>query len=134
MARPLSVDTSFLIDLQRERAQGTTHGPAHEFLRSRLDVELQVSAIALGEFAEGFRDPDHPVLRAVRERLVLQGVDEETAMVYGKVTRTLRAEGRLIGANDLWIGVSSLRYGLPLVTADVSAFMRIEGLEVVGYR
>ena len=62
MTRPRSVDTSYLIDLQRERAQATTHGPAYEFLRSRLDMELQVSAIALGEFAEGSRDPDHPVL------------------------------------------------------------------------
>ena len=55
-------------------------------------------------------------------------------MVFGKVSRALGAAVRLIGAKDLWVGVSSLRYGLALVTADISTSMRIQWLEVVAYR
>ena len=134
MARIVAIDTTFLIDLQRERAQGRPDGPAHRFLAADPVRELHVAATALGEFSEGFDDPDHPVLRAVRELHVLLVSDEETALVYGRIARRLRAAGRLIGTNDLWIAAASVRYGIPLVTADTLAFGRVDGLEVIGYR
>lgn len=83
MALRLSLDTTFLIDLQGERSR---------------------------------REPD-----------------EETALIYAGVVRDLRSQDRLIGTNDLWIGASSLRFRLPVVTADVEHFRRVEGLEVIGY-
>ena len=134
MGDPVAFDTSFLIDLQRERARGEEDGPARRFLAKDPTRELHLSATALGEFAEGFDTPDHPVLRAIRELHVLLPVDEGTALAYGRLVRGLRAGGRLIGANDLWIAAASLRHDLPLVTADLRAFGRIEGLEVIGYR
>lgn len=134
MAGRVALDTTFLIDLQREAGRGEGPRPAHDFLATEPDVELHLSAVALGEFAEGFEDPDHPVLRMVRELHVLLETDEETALHYGRVTRTLRAEGRLIGTNDLWIAASSLRHELPLVAANPGDFSRVAGLEVVGYR
>jgi predicted nucleic acid-binding protein len=130
----VAVDTTFLIDLQRERAQGRADGPAHRFLAGDPDRELHLPAAALGEFSEGFDDPDHPVLRAVRELHVLLVTDEETALEYGRITRRLRADGGLIGTNDLWIAAASLRHGIPLVTANTRAFRRVVGLEVIGYR
>ena len=134
MAGLVAFDTTFLIDLQRERARGRSDGPAHRFLASDPDRELHLSATALGEFSEGFDDPDHPVLRAVRELHVLLAVDEETAIEYGRITRRLRSEGRLIGTNDLWIAAASIRHGIPLVAANTHDFARVEGLEVLGYR
>lgn len=74
------------------------------------------------------------MLRAVRELHVLLAADEETAIEYGRITRRLRSEGRLIGTNDLWIAAASVRHGIPLVTADTQEFARVEGLEVLGYR
>ena len=133
MAGRLSLDTSFLIDLQRERAAGEP-GPAHALLERDPEVELFLSTVALGEFAEGFEDPDHPVLRLARELHVLLPIDEQTAMEYGRITRELRAEGRLIGSNDLWIAAASVRHDLPLATADAAGFGRVEGLELVVYR
>ncbi len=133
MALRLSVDTSFLIDLQRERSRGEDDGAAHRFLRSVPDAELHLSAVALGEFTEGFRSPEHPIVVAVREQHTVLPIDAETASVYGGVVRELRGDGRLIGTNDLWIGASSLRHGLPLLTADVEDFRRLDGLEVVDY-
>lgn len=133
MAGRLSVDTTFLIDLQRERAAGR-NGPAHALLARDPDVELFLSAVALGEFAEAFEDADHPVLRVVRELHVLLPVDEETGLVYGRLARHLRRRGDLPGSVDLWIASAAVRHGLPLVTADAAAFSNVPELEVVPYR
>jgi predicted nucleic acid-binding protein len=134
MARRLSVDTTFLIDLQRERSAGDDDGAAHRFLKRSPDAELFLSTIALGEFAEGFDRAEHPVVAAVREGHTLVPVDDETALVYARVVRELRRRGELIGANDLWIGCASLRLGIPIVTANIEHFRRIDGLGIVQYR
>ena len=134
MALRLSVDTTFLIDLQRERTEGNDDGAAHRFLKRSPAAELFLSAIALGEFAEGFDRAEHPIVAAVREGHTLVQVDDQTAFVYARVVRELRRRGELIGANDLWIGCTSLRLGLPIVTANVEHFRRIDGLGVVQYR
>lgn len=123
-----------MIDLQRERRTGAGDGPAHRFLTDAPELELHLSTVALGEFAEGFDNDDHPILRVVRELHVILPVDERTALDYGRITRRLRKAGRLIGSNDLWIAASSLRHGLPLVTANAADFRRVEGLDVITYR
>ena len=134
MAGRVALDTSFLIDLQRERGRGEHDGPAHAFLRRDPELQLHLSVVALGEFAGGFEDPDHPVLRVIREFHVLLPIDEETAIEYGKVTRRLRDTGRLIGANDLWIAAAILRHELPLVTGNTVEFARVDALDVITYR
>lgn len=131
MAKRVALDTTFLIDLQRERPAGG--GPAHDFLESDPERQLHLSSIALGELAEGFRDPDDPMLRMVREGHVILGVDAAIALRYGRLTRGLRARGRLIGSNDLWIAATCLQHAVPLVTRNVEQFRRVEGLEVIGY-
>ena len=133
MARALSLDASFLIDLERERSLAQD-GPAHRFLRREPGAELALATVALGELAEGYGDPGHPALSAIRRSHRLLAVDDEVAIAFGRVTRELRASGHLIGTNDLWIAATSLRHGLPLVTADVERFARVGGLEVLGYR
>ena len=134
MAGRVAFDTTFLIDLQKERSRGEPDGPAHRFLGADPDLELHLSATALGEFAEGFDDSDDPVLRTVRELHVLLPIDEQTALAYGRVARSLRQRGTLIGTNDLWIAAGSLQHELPLVTANAAEFGRVSGLEVVAYR
>jgi tRNA(fMet)-specific endonuclease VapC len=134
MALRLSVDTTFLIDLQRERTAGDDQGAAHRFLRQSPGAELFLSTIALGEFAEGFEDVDHPIVVAMRKGHTLVPVDDQTALVYARVARQLRRRGELIGTNDLWIGCTSLRLGIPLVTANVTHFQRINGLGIAAYR
>ena len=134
MADRIAFDTTFLIDLQRERRRNEAGGPAHRFLAAAPDLELCLSATALGEFAEGFADPEDPLLRTVRKQHHLLPIDTRTALAYGRIARTLRREGRLIGTNDLWIAAASVRYGLPLVTANAAQFRRVTGLDVVTYR
>lgn len=134
MAPRLSLDTTFLIDLQRERSKGEGEGPAHRFLERSPEADLFLSNVALGEFAEGFSSVEHPLVQIVRQQHVPLPVDDKTALIYAGIVRDLRSRGQLIGTNDLWIGASSLRFQLPIVTADEDHFQRIEGLEVVGYR
>ena len=134
MARRIALDTTFLIDLQRERRRGEATGAAHAFLRGDPGAALLLPATVLGEFAEGFDHPDHPVVRAVRELHTLLPVDEETALCYARITRALRADGALIGSNDLWIAATCVRHAVPLVTANLAEFRRVADLEVIGYR
>jgi tRNA(fMet)-specific endonuclease VapC len=134
VAGRVAFDTTFLIDFQRERSRGETDGPAHAFLASDPDVEFLLPSTALGEFGEGFDDAEDPVLRTLRELHVLLPVDEQTTLVYGRITRALRAAGKLIGANDLWIAAASIRHEVPLVTANVAEFRRVEGIQILPYR
>ncbi|MBV8294807.1 MAG: type II toxin-antitoxin system VapC family toxin [Mycobacterium sp.] len=134
MALRLSVDTTFLIDLQRERSAGDDDGAAHRLLKRSPDAELFLSTIALGEFAEGFDQAEHPIVTAMRETHTLVPVDDQTALVYARVVRQLRRRGELIGTNDLWIGCTSMRLGIPIVTANLADFRRIDGLGIVHYR
>lgn len=134
MAARVSVDTSFLIDLQRERAIGHDDGPAHRFLARSPETELFLSTIALGEFAQGFARADDPHVIAVKDGHTLVPVDDQIALIYARVTRDLRRRGELIGANALWIGCTSLHLGLAVVTANVADFRRIDGLGIIPYR
>jgi tRNA(fMet)-specific endonuclease VapC len=134
MALQLSVDTTFLIDLHRERSAGDDDGAAHRFLKRSPNAELLLSTIALGEFAEGFDRVEDPVVAAMRNAHTLVPVDDHIAFVYARVARVLRRRGELIGGNDLWIGCTSLRLGIPVVTANVGHFRRIDGLGIVQYR
>ncbi len=134
MADRLSFDTSFLIDFQRERAQGGRAGRAHDFLTRNEAAHLCVSAVALGEFAEGFEDTGHPLVELLRATHEVFPIDEDVGLIYGGLTRRLRAVGRLIGTNDLWIAATALRHDVPLVTADVDHFRRVPALQVCPYR
>lgn len=53
---------------------------------------------------------------------------------YGQTFRYLKANGLLIGANDLWIAATAVAFQKPLVTRNVQEFRRVPRLEVMGYR
>lgn len=57
----------------------------------------------------------------------------DVAWEYGKAFRYLRGDGRLIGANDLWIAAAGLAYGMGVITRNVERYRRVPGLEVVSY-
>lgn len=132
MAEFLSVDTCFLIDLEREQRK-RVDGPAGAFLRNYLETEFRLSVTAFGEFAAGFDRPDHPRLDMVRKGYEIIGIDEETALIYARLYRHLRDKKCLIGANDLWIASQAVQHDLPLVTRNLGEFSRVPGLRVLGY-
>jgi tRNA(fMet)-specific endonuclease VapC len=129
----LALDTTFLIDLQNERrARGQPNG-AFAFLRSHADTELLLPVTALGEYLEGFDDPDGADARALVATLRVLPVTADVALLYAKTARALRRKGRLIGGNDLWIACTALASNLPVVTRNAAEFRRVAGLRVVEY-
>jgi predicted nucleic acid-binding protein len=127
----LIFDTTFLIDFQRERRTGD--GPAHRFLEHHREHGARLSVISFAEFAEGFANPEDPILLSVADSHELLAVDVVIAATYARIVRTLRAQGRLIGGNDLWIAATALRHENALVTRNLEHFARVPGLRVMGY-
>jgi len=126
------LDTTFLIDLQREMEAGRP-GPAARWIQENGEEEAGISAVAWGEFLEGMRGRSHPVLQEIVGRFPVWPVQEEEAEVYGRVVRGLRQQGRLVGSNDLWIACTALTKSAPLLTRNVEEMARIPGLRVMGY-
>ncbi len=114
----VALDTTFLIDLQNERRPRRPPRGAKAFLVAHPTTELLLPSVALGEYLEGFDDPGGP---------------DEVARVYAAVARSLRAAGRLIGTNDLWIACTARAAKVPIVTRDVEHFRRVPDLEIVEY-
>ncbi len=128
----LIFDTTFLIDLQRER-KSRQPGRAHQFLRSHSENGAYLSVVAYGEYAEGFENLEDPAFVSLVESFEILPVTRSVAARYGEVTRTLRRRGQMIGANDLWIAAAALECGFPLVTGNADHFGRIEELQVLCY-
>jgi predicted nucleic acid-binding protein len=129
----VALDTTFLIDVQSERrARGQPRG-AIGFLRAHPTTELMLPSIALGEYLEGFDDPGGAEALALVSTLRILPVTDDVVRAYAAVARSLRAAGRLIGTNDLWIACTAKAAALPIVTRDTAHFQRVPGLEVVGY-
>ena len=126
------LDTTFLIDLQREMESGR-YGRAAQWIEQNGEEEAGISAVAWGEFLEGLRDRSHPVVQELAGRFSVWPVGEEAAEVYGSVVRGLRQQGRLVGSNDLWIACTALQRGAALLTRNVEEMARVPGLRVMGY-
>ena len=69
----------------------------------------------IGEFIEAFQPQPLPV---------------EAGQAYGRIKENLRAQGRIIGENDLWIAAHALAEDYILVTNNVREFKRIKGLKI----
>jgi tRNA(fMet)-specific endonuclease VapC len=132
MGGALILETTFLVDLEREVLTGET-GPAHRFLEKHPEQELCIALTTAGEMACGPRLREQTAWERLVRRFRLLTPDLQTAWIYGQNYRYLRDNGFLIGANDLWIAAVAIAHGLPLVTRDESHFMRVPGLEVLSY-
>ena len=55
--------------------------------------------------------------------------DATTAKAYGQIKNGLRAKGRPIPENDIWIAATAMQYNLTLVTRD-SHFGEVDGLVI----
>lgn len=132
MGRPLILETTFLVDLEREHHRGVP-GPAVAFLETNEDARLYLSFIVAGEMAAGVSMRDRARWEAFLAPFYVLPSTAEVSWHYGRADRHLRDNGRGVGANDLWIAATGLAYGMPVVTRNVEHFRRVPGLEVESY-
>ena len=132
MVDSLILETSFLVDLERELI-AEEPGPAHRFLEAHRTHHLHITFTIAGELAAG----PHLNEREAWDQLVspfeVLDCTPEVCWRYGRLYRYLKANGLLIDANDLWIAATALAHGVPLVTRDERHFSRVPELGVIGY-
>lgn len=132
MGRGLILETTFLIDLEREALRDRP-GPAHAFLTEHASAKLHITLITAGELAAGPAVSGRSRWESILSRFDVVAPDVEAAWRFGQLFRYLRDQGRLIGTDDLWIAAIALGTQLPLVTRNGEHFRRVPGLEVKEY-
>jgi tRNA(fMet)-specific endonuclease VapC len=96
---------------------------------------ILVSSVAVFELCYGVAKGAKQYFNRQRLETFLSGpivtlpFDDEDARFAGSVRATLEDAGKPIGAYDLLMAGQALRHRLTLVTANVSEFRRIKGLE-----
>lgn len=128
----LIAETTFLIDLERE-AQRRDQGPAMRFLASHEKTELLITPVIAGELAAGVSLGERAEWEAFIRNFRSLAHDETVSWFYGETYRYLKAQGLLIGSNDLWIAATARAYSIALVTRNTDHFQRVPGIEVVAY-
>lgn len=119
MNRPVLLDSSFLIALERETAARVS-GPARNFLPSLRNRPLVVSVISVEELLEG----------AVDETAALTSLQRFTVLgLHLAQTRRCallqRRAARRLGENDAWLVATAESLDADVVGADRAAFERL---------
>src|SRR5689334_21984875 len=123
------LDTNVVIALWANDATVT-----HELARAE---EVFVPIIVLGERYYGAQKSAWSGTNIARidgfaARNSILVCDLATAQQYGQSKNALRAKGRPIPENDLWIAAVALQYNLTLATRD-DHFREIDGLTTVNW-
>jgi len=126
------LDTTFLIDLQKELA-GRGRSGAMAFLSTHAQETAHITLVTWMEFAEGFPDEKAELCRAFLRRFRLVAPTRTTAWQASRISRQLRKAGKSIGDHDIWIAATALEHLMPLVTRNTRHFSRVLGLKVVNY-
>ena len=119
MRRPALLDSSFLIDLERETAAGEI-GPARRFLPSLRGYAVVISVVSVEELLEGAAD-QAATLRSL-QRFAIQGLHLAHAQRCALLQR--RASRRL-AENDAWLVATANALDADVVAADRAAFQRL---------
>jgi tRNA(fMet)-specific endonuclease VapC len=126
------LDTSFLIDLQRELA-GAKRSGAKMFLGLHAAEQPWISLPTWMEFAEGYADEREEACRLFLGQFRVIAPDEAIAWRASRLARLLRGAGTTIGDHDMWIAATALERNLPLVTRNPRHFSRVPGLQLLAY-
>jgi predicted nucleic acid-binding protein len=117
--RPVVLDASFLVALERETAQGE-QGPARTFLPSLGGRPLVVSIVTVEELLEGAAD--EAAALASLQRFSIQGLHlaqaRRCALLQCRATRRM-------GENDAWLVATAQAIDADVVGADRLAFERL---------
>jgi predicted nucleic acid-binding protein len=117
--RPALLDSSYLIDLERETAAGEI-GPARKFLPFLRRRPLVVSIVSVEELLEGAID--EAAALASLQKFTIQGLHMAQARWCALLQQ--RASRRL-GENDAWLVATAESINADVVAADRTAFERL---------
>lgn len=132
MGRGLILETTFLVDLERE-VRRARPGPALAFLAAEEDASLYVTFTVAGEMAAGASLEERPAWEEFLSPFRVLPASVDVCWEYGHLYRYLQRNGLLIAGNDLWIAATAVVHGMALVTRNLPHFRRIPRLEVVAY-
>lgn len=119
MNRPVLLDTSFLIALERETAR-REKGAARNFLPSLRGRQIVISIVSVEEVLEGASD-DAAALAAL-QRFSIQGLQLAQAR---RCALLQRRSPRRMGENDAWLIATAESIDADVVGADRAAFERL---------
>lgn len=119
MSRPVLLDASFLIALERETANAED-GPARAFLPSLRRRRLVVSIVTVEELLEGVAD--EAAALASLQRFVILGLHLAQAR---RCALLQRRAARRLGENDAWLVATAESIDAEIVGADRAAFERL---------
>jgi tRNA(fMet)-specific endonuclease VapC len=131
----LSLDTNVMVDLVNNQR------PA---VRQRYDeaiasgVPLVTSALAAHEFVYGAIISRRPDLHLANAEQLLRDLEivawnHEDGLAAARLRRTLRRQGRTIGATDALIAGQALARTWTMVSANLHEFERVESLQVIDW-
>ena len=127
MIRPVLLDTSFLIALEREVAT-REQGPARRFLPSLRGRPLVVSIVNVEEVLEGA--DDEAAALASLQRFAIQGLLLAQAR---RCALLQRRASRRMGENDAWLVATAQSLDADVVGVDRRAFERL-GVRYLRFR
>jgi predicted nucleic acid-binding protein len=134
----IHLDSSFLIDLEREHRRGRPGGALH-FIEGLDDDEvLAVSVHTVCELRAGAELAPNPLkateaLDELLGGLLLVYPDDRFAPLYARLLSSLQRSGRPVATMDLLIATAALLDDAPLVTRNARDFSRVPGLRVLEY-
>lgn len=126
------LERTFLIDLERRHRRA--RGPAHRFLERHVEYRLHLTPTVVGELTGGAKPGERDRWSQLAERFTVLPIDLDVCWEYGQIYRHPKANGLLIGSNELWISATAVAHRLPLVTRNERHFRRVPGLELWTYR
>ena len=119
MNRPVLLDSSFLIALERETAARET-GPARRFLSTIRSRPIVVSIVSVEEVLEGAANETAAL--AALQRFTVQGLHLAQAR---RCALLQRRSSRRLGENDAWLVATAETLNADVVGADRAAFERL---------
>jgi predicted nucleic acid-binding protein len=132
MGGAMILETTFLVDLEREASRGA-NGAAHAVLSRHESQRLYITPTIAGELAAGASLAERARWEGFVAPFHVLALNRDVCWEYGNAFRYLQANGVLIGANDLWIAAAGIAYGMPVVSRNSRHLSRVPKLEVVGY-
>ena len=127
MTGNLAVDTNAVIAYRADIAGAAEVIDAAECVMLPLPV---LGELLFGAAASGRPEENRKAVLAFTDTCTVLEPTVQTAEIYASARAALKAQGRPIPENDVWIAALCVQWGLPLLTRD-NHFQHVKKLSVV---